>query len=268
MFATDSQILLTHRYRRTTGTGESDGPAVPESFRELDAMERDSREYRHQRDMIVERFLPLADYIARRFDGRGEARDDLRQVARMGLVKAVIRYDVKTGANFVSFAVPTIMGEIRRHFRDNSWAVKVPRRIKDVHLQIRHAVPELSQRLGRSPNASELATELGVDRQEIIEGLLAGNSYSTLSIDGAGGGADARPWADRVGEADHVLERIENREALLQMLATLPERERTLVTLRFFASMTQSQIAEQLGISQMHVSRLLAKALRQLRAHL
>lgn len=186
----------------------------------------------------------------------------------MGLVKAVIRYDVKTGANFVSFAVPTIMGEIRRHFRDNSWAVKVPRRIKDVHLQIRHAVPELSQRLGRSPNASELATELGVDRQEIIEGLLAGNSYSTLSIDGAGGGADARPWADRVGEADHVLERIENREALLQMLATLPERERTLVTLRFFASMTQSQIAEQLGISQMHVSRLLAKALRQLRAHL
>jgi RNA polymerase sigma factor (sigma-70 family) len=127
-------------------------------------LEPDSPEFRRHRDRIVERCLPLADHIARRFDGRGEARDDLIQVARVGLVNAVIRYDVDTGSDFVSFAVPTIMGEVRRHFRDNSWSVKVPRRLKELHLSLGAATSELSQKLGRAPTASELAASASVAR--------------------------------------------------------------------------------------------------------
>jgi len=215
----------------------------------------------------VERCLPLADHIARRFDGRGESRDDLVQVARVGLVNAVIRFDVDAGSDFVSFAVPTIMGEVRRHFRDNSWSVKVPRRLKELHLRLGATTSELSQRLGRAPTATELAAELGMDRQEVVEGLVAGSSYNTLSIDsgGDGGDMDAPAIVDSLGDVDTALDQIENREALRPLLAALPERERTVLLLRFFESMTQTQIAERIGISQMHVSRLLAKSLAKLR---
>ena len=225
-------------------------------FRELRKSEPDSPEFRKQRDRIVRRCLPLADHIARRFDGRGEARDDLVQVARVGLVNAVIRYDVDTGSDFVSFAVPTIMGEVRRHFRDNSWSVKVPRRLKELHLRLGAATAELSQKLGRSPTASELAAELEMDREEVVEGLIAGSSYNTLSIDSGGGGdEDAPAIMDTLGELDLSLDQIENRESLRPLLAALPERERTVLLLRFFESLTQTQIAERVGISQMHVSR-------------
>jgi RNA polymerase sigma-B factor len=216
----------------------------------------------------VERCLPLADHIARRFDGRGEARDDLIQVARVGLVNAVIRYDVDTGSDFVSFAVPTIMGEVRRHFRDNSWSLKVPRRLKELHLSLGAATSELSQKLGRAPTASELATELEMDRQEVVEGLVAGSSYNTLSIDSGGGDEKAPAIVDTLGDLDLSLVQIENREALRPLLAALPERERTVLLLRFFESLTQTQIAERVGISQMHVSRLLAKSLARLRDQL
>ncbi len=185
-------------------------------FRELAKLEPDSPEFRTQRDRIVERCLPLADHIARRFDGRGEAHDDLVQVARVGLVNAVIRYDVETGSDFVSFAVPTIMGEVRRHFRDNSWSVKVPRRLKELHLRLGAATSELSQRLGRAPTASELAAELEMDREEVVEGLIAGSSYNTLSIDSGGGGGDegAPAIVDTLGDVDLSLDQIENRESL------------------------------------------------------
>jgi RNA polymerase sigma-B factor len=242
---------------------------VPYMFRELSGLDADSMEFRRHRDRIVERCLPLADHIARRFDGRGEARDDLVQVARVGLVNAVIRYDVDTGSDFVSFAVPTIMGEVRRHFRDNSWSVKVPRRLKELHLRLGVATSELSQKLGRAPTASELAHELGMDRQEVVEGLIAGSSYNTLSIDGGGaGGQDLPGIADTLGDTDLSLDQIENREALRPLLAALPERERAVLMLRFFESLTQTQIAERVGISQMHVSRLLAKSLARLRDQL
>lgn len=239
-------------------------------FRELAKMKPDSAQFQRQRDTIVKRCLPLADHIARRFDGRGEPRDDLVQVARVGLVNAVIRYDVETGSDFVSFAVPTIMGEVRRHFRDNSWSVKVPRRLKELHLRLGTATAELSQRLGRAPTASELAAELEMDRDEVIEGLVAGSSYNTLSIDSGGGGGDedAPAIADSLGDVDASLDQIENREALRPLLESLPERERTVVVLRFFESMTQTQIAERVGVSQMHVSRLLARALARLREQL
>jgi RNA polymerase sigma-B factor len=242
---------------------------VPEMFRELAGLRAGSPEFQRHRDKIVERCLPLADHIARRFDGRGESRDDLVQVARVGLVNAVVRFDVEAGSDFVSFAVPTIMGEVRRHFRDNSWSVKVPRRLKELHLRLGAATADLSQRLGRAPTASELADELDMDRTEVVEGLVAGNSYNTLSIDSAGSGdEDARTIVDTLGDVDASLERIENREALRPLLDALPARERTVLVLRFFESMTQTQIAERVGISQMHVSRLLAKSLTRLRDQL
>jgi RNA polymerase sigma-B factor len=235
-------------------------------FRELATLPEGERAFVRQRDRIVERCLPLADHIARRFDGRGEPRDDLVQVARVGLVNAVIRFNVDAGSDFVSFAVPTIMGEVRRHFRDNSWSVKVPRRLKELHLRLGAATAELSQTLGRAPTPSELAAELEMDREEIVEGLIAGSSYNTMSIDGGGSGSEEAPAiADTLGDADANLDRIENREALRPLLESLPERERTVLVLRFFESLTQTQIAERVGISQMHVSRLLAKSLAQLR---
>ncbi|HUH69903.1 MAG TPA: RNA polymerase sigma factor SigF [Mycobacterium sp.] len=243
---------------------------VPEMFRELAAFAADSPEFQRHRDKIVERCLPLADHIARRFEGRGEPRDDLVQVARVGLVNAVVRFDVEAGSDFVSFAVPTIMGEVRRHFRDNSWSVKVPRRLKELHLRIGAATADLSQRLGRAPTATELAAELGMDRAEVVEGLVAGSSYNTLSIDSGGGNDDddARAIADTLGDVDAGLDRIEDREALRPLLEALPERARMVLVLRFFESMTQTQIAERVGISQMHVSRLLAKSLARLRDQL
>lgn len=239
-------------------------------FRELALVAADSGEFQRQRDKIVERCLPLADHIARRFEGRGEPRDDLVQVARVGLVNAVVRFDVETGSDFVSFAVPTIMGEVRRHFRD-SWSVKVPRRLKELHLRLGSATADLSQRLGRAPTATELAAELEMDRAEVVEGLVAGSSYNTLSIDSGGGGGDeedARAIADTLGDVDASIDRIEDRESLRPLLESLPERERTVLVLRFFESMTQTQIAERVGISQMHVSRLLAKSLARLRDQL
>jgi RNA polymerase sigma-B factor len=239
-------------------------------FRELATLAADSSEFQRHRDKIVERCLPLADHIARRFEGRGEPRDDLVQVARVGLVNAVVRFNVDAGSDFVSFAVPTIMGEVRRHFRDNSWSVKVPRRLKELHLRLGAATAELSQRLGRAPTATELAAELGMDRAEVVEGLVAGSSYNTLSIDSGSGSEDddVRAIADTLGDADAGLDRIEDREALRPLLEALPERERTVLVLRFFDSMTQTQIAERVGISQMHVSRLLAKSLTRLRDQL
>ena len=238
-------------------------------FRELSGLSDGSSARERQRERIVERCLPLADHIARRFDGRGEPREDLVQVARVGLVNAVNRFDVEAGSDFVSFAVPTIMGEVRRHFRDNSWSVKVPRRLKELHLRLGAATAELSQRLGRAPTASELAEELDMDREEVIEGLVAGSSYNTLSIDSGGGGdEDAPAIVDTLGDLDDGLDQIDNRETLRPLLAQLPERERTVLLLRFFESMTQTQIAERVGVSQMHVSRLLAKSLARLRDQL
>jgi RNA polymerase sigma-B factor len=241
---------------------------VPEKFRQLNALPVDSLERERAREEIVRRCMPLAEHIAHRFDGRGEPREDIAQVARLGLVNAVNRFDVECGSDFVSYAVPTIMGEVRRHFRDNSWAVKVPRRLKELHLQLGTATAEMSQRLGRAPTASELAAELELDRDEVVEALIAGSGYSTLSMDTGGGTDDSPPLTETLGTQDVNLDRIENREALRPLLNALPERERTVIVLRFFESMTQSQISERVGISQMHVSRLLARTLAQLRDEL
>jgi RNA polymerase sigma-B factor len=261
---------VTPRAARGGSQSGSEYSDVGDMFRELAQYEVGSADFRNRKDKIVERCLPLADHIARRFEGRGEQRDDLVQVARVGLVNAVTRFDVETGSDFVSFAVPTIMGEVRRHFRDNSWSVKVPRRLKELHLRLGAATADLSQRLGRAPTASELARDLELSREEVVEGLVAGSSYNTLSIDSGGSSDedDVRSIADTLGDSDTGLDRIEDREALRPLLNALPERERTVLVLRFFESMTQTQIAERVGISQMHVSRLLAKSLAKLRDQL
>jgi RNA polymerase sigma-B factor len=256
--------------RRRPSNGGSDYADVIDMFRALAPLPVDSPAYRRQREAIVNRCLPLADHCAQRYMGRGEPRDDLTQIARLGLMNAVNRFNVDVGVEFLSFAVPTIMGEIKRYFRDSGWSVSVPRRLKDRHQVIGTAIAELSQRQGRAPSATELSVELGIDRAEVVESLIAGSCYRSLSVDAAGSGGDddAPALLDRLGERDGDMDHIENREALRPLLAALPDRERTILRLRFFESLTQTQIAERLGISQMHVSRLLARSLAQLRTEL
>jgi RNA polymerase sigma-B factor len=224
--------------------------------------------FERQRDAIVKRCLPLADHIARRYGGRGEPIDDLVQAARLGLVNAVNRFDVDNGADLVSFAVPTMMGEVRRHFRDHGWAVKVPRSVKELQPQLMRARAELSQRLGRAPTASEIADHLGVGRDLVVEATIGGSNYSTKSTDvPVGPGDQYRPFGDTLGDVDTNLDKVLDVETVRPLIAALPERQRTVLTLRFFENLTQTQIAERIGCSQMHVSRLLAKALGTLRSH-
>jgi RNA polymerase sigma-B factor len=241
---------------------------VVEMFRHLQTLDAQSAEFRRQRDAIVERCLPLANNIARRFSGRGEAHEDLVQVARLGLVNAVKRFDVSAGSGFLSFAVPTIMGEVRRHFRDHGWSVRVPRRLKELSMQITTARAELSQKLNRAPTASELAAHIGAAREEVVEALIAANAYTTQSTDGPpmrGDDDDDASLSSTLGGVDANLDKVLDVVTLRPMLAALPDRERTILLLRFFENMTQTQIAERLGISQMHVSRLLSRTLTTLR---
>ena len=237
-------------------------------FRLLKFLDAGSLAFRRQRDAIIERSLPLADHIARRYGGRGEPLDDLVQAARVGLVNAVNRFDVDNGADFLAFAVPTMMGEVRRHFRDYGWAIKVPRRVKELQPQLIRGRAELSQRLGRAPNASEIADHLGIDRALVVDATIGGGNYSTMSTDmPIGPGDDYRPFGDTLGDVDPNLDKVLDVETVRPLIAALPERHRTVLTLRFFENLTQTQIAERIGCSQMHVSRLLAKALDTLRSH-
>jgi len=236
-------------------------------FRHLKSLDEASPQFRRQRDAIIERGLPLADHIARRYAGRGEPFDDLVQAARLGLLNAVNRFDVDNGSEFLAFAVPTMMGEVRRHFRDYGWAVKVPRRVKELQPQLIKARAELSQTRGRAPNATEVADHLGIDRDLVIEATIGGGNYSTMSTDmQVGPDDDYRPFGDALGDVDPNLDKVLDVETVRPLIAALPERQRTVLTLRFFESLTQTQIAERIGCSQMHVSRLLAKALDTLRS--
>lgn len=240
-----------------------------EKFAELTAAGSDTERRLALRAELVTEYLSVAEHIARRFSGRGEAFDDLVQVARVGLINAVDRFEPERGTDFLSFAVPTIMGEVRRHFRDASWSVRVPRRLKELHLQIGQVSGELGQRLGRAPTPTEIARELDMTVEEVSEGLQAGNAYYAVSVDKpAGDDAESVSLADTLGEEDDGLESVENHESLQPLLRALPARERTILMLRFFGNMTQTQIAEHVGISQMHVSRLLAQTLEHLRAKL
>ncbi len=221
------------------------------------------------RDELVRGFLPVAQHIARRFSNRGEPLDDLVQVATLGLIKAIDRYSPERGSDFFSFAVPTISGEVRRHFRDLGWSMRVPRRLKDLHVSINGAVSELSQSLGRAPKPTEIADRLGVPVADVLEGLEASEAYRSSSLDEMlSSEQGSATVGELVGAADAELDRVDFRQALRPVLAELAERERTIVLLRFFGNMTQTQIADRVGISQMHVSRLLAQTLDRLRTRL
>ncbi|MEV0707221.1 SigB/SigF/SigG family RNA polymerase sigma factor [Nocardia aurea] len=221
------------------------------------------------REEIVRCCLPLADHIARRFTGRGETYDDLHQIASLGLVLAVDRFDPDRGSNFLAFAVPTIMGEVRRHFRDHTWAVRVPRRIKDLKLTLGPAVEALSQRLERPPTAVEIAVELDADLTEVTQALLAANAYRTDSLDSAAQTSDAEihaaPVTETLGDDDPGYGLAEDALTVAPLLAELSDIDRAVLRLRFFEGQSQSRIAERLGVSQMHISRTLTRILADLR---
>jgi RNA polymerase sigma-B factor len=235
-------------------------------FEQLAALDEHDPNRSGLRNELVTGHLPLAEHIAARFSNRGVPREDLVQVATLGLINAVDRFQPDRGTDFLSFAVPTVMGEVRRHFRDASWSMHVPRRLKELNLAINAASAELSQRLGRAPTPSELARHLDLSQEQVYEGLEAGNAYHSMSLDEAlSADADSDALGETLGETDAALDGVEDYESLRPLIEQLPERERTILTLRFFRHMTQTQIADRIGISQMHVSRLLARTLEQLR---
>lgn len=221
------------------------------------------------RDRLVVEYLPVAKNIAARFAGRGEPLDDLVQVARIGLIQAVDRFDPGQGNDFLSFAVPTIMGEVRRYFRDSGWSMRVPRQLKELHQTLSQATNELSQDLGRAPTPSEIAAHTGLDVQVVREGLLAGQAYKTISTDlPLGGEGGASTIGDQIGQHEPALERFENRDAVQRLLDELPPRERAILVMRFFEGLSQSRIAARVGVSQMQVSRILARTVETLRGKL
>ncbi|HYX62151.1 MAG TPA: RNA polymerase sigma factor SigF [Streptosporangiaceae bacterium] len=237
-----------------------------ELFERLAVLAPDDPERARIRGYLVELHLPLVEYLARRFRNRGEWLDDLTQVATIGLIKSIDRFDLERGVEFSTYATPTIVGEIKRHFRDKGWAVRVPRRLQELKLSLTKAIGDLAQREGRAPTVSELAAHLQMSEEEVLEGLESANAYSTVSLDAPDSGdEDAPAVADSLGMVDDALEGVEYRESLKPLLEQLPPREKKILLLRFFGNMTQSQIAAELGISQMHVSRLLARTLTQLR---
>jgi RNA polymerase sigma-B factor len=226
----------------------------------------DDPERRSLRDTLISGYLQVAEHIARRFAGRGEPLDDLVQVATMGLINAVDRFEPSRGSAFLSFAVPTITGELRRYFRDHGWSARVPRRLKDLTLAVKNAQGELSQELGRAARPSEIAERLEVSRSRVIEALHAAEAYKSSSLDELLSSRDATATcAEFIGDVDDQTCLIDDREALRPLLAELAPRERTILALRFFHELTQTQIAKQVGISQMHVSRVLRQTLAFLR---
>jgi len=222
---------------------------------------------RRLRDELVEDHVRLAEYLARRYANRGEPLDDLRQVALVGLFKAVERFQPDRGLQFSSFAMPTIVGEIKRHFRDKGWAVRVPRRVQEVYLEMDRTVATLSQELGRAPTPSEIARRAGVTEEEVLEGIEAGGFYRPVSMHAMRSDDSSRSPEDLLGGDDAEITAVEDRLAVEELLALLEPREQKIVYLRFFEGLTQSEIAAQVGISQMHVSRMLTRSLETLADH-
>lgn len=216
------------------------------------------------RDELVEQFRALAEYLARRFQGRGEPVEDLTQVAMIGLLKAIDRFDLAREVKFSTYATATIVGELKRHFRDKGWSVRVPRRLQETGLKVSKAMSEVSQEVGRSPTVSEIASHTGLSEEEVLEGMETVHAYSASSLD-APIDEEGRSSHEIMGSEDETIEMLEAWTTVAPAIQALPERERRILYLRFFRGLTQTQIADEIGISQMHVSRLLARTLRGLR---
>jgi RNA polymerase sigma-B factor len=220
---------------------------------------------RRLRNELVERHMGLAAHVARRFGRRGPSDDDLRQVAFLALVKAVDRFEPERNVAFSTFAGRTIEGEIKRHFRDNTWTVSVPRSAKEIHLQLRRATDELTQTLGRAPTVPQLAVRLGVETDVVIEGIAAGSAYSTASLDAP---ALVEGPGSELGSEDPGFGSVADSSIVGELINRLPTREREIVRLRFYEELTQGEIAERMGMSQMHISRLLRRSFEQMRRQL
>ncbi|MFE0461588.1 SigB/SigF/SigG family RNA polymerase sigma factor [Kitasatospora sp. NPDC058965] len=234
----------------------------------LAALEEGTREFSYVRATLVELNMSLVHYALRRFEHRArENREDLVQVGAVGLIKAIDRFEPERGLEFTTFAIPTVLGEIRRHFRDTTWAVHVPRRLQELRLTLAKAQDALSQRLDRAPTVTELAEHLSLPEEEVLEGLAAANAHTAGSLDLPADteGNGALPLAERLGGDDDRLDTVEALVSLKPLVAALPQRERMVLSMRFTEDLTQSQIGARLGLSQMHVSRLLSRTLAQLR---
>jgi RNA polymerase sigma-B factor len=221
------------------------------------------------REKLIEQYLPLVRSLARRYSYRGEQLEDLVQVGCIGLIKAIDRFDIDRGVELTTYATPNIIGEIKRHFRDKGWSIRVPRGLQELNVRLSHLVEDLTVQLERSPTIAELAKAAGVEEEEVLEALESGQAYATLSLSaGGGGGSDDGSDLDpleSLGELEHEYEVSEDRAVLAPGLRALDDRERRILHLRFFEGLTQSQIAQQVGISQMHVSRLIRRALEKIR---
>jgi RNA polymerase sigma-B factor len=218
------------------------------------------------RDELVERFLPLAKQLARRYQRGNEPLDDLVQVASIGLVKAVDRFDPERGTAFSSYAVPTILGELKRYFRDVGWAVHVPRGMQERIMQVNATVEVLSRRLGRSPTPAEIGKEIGASPESVLEAMDASVAYEASSLDASRtNDSESASYAESIGAEDEAYEQIEYMQTIAPTMRALPERDRLVLQLRFEDDLTQSEIADRIGVSQMHVSRLIRRALKRLR---
>jgi RNA polymerase sigma-B factor len=252
--------------------GATDARALSKTlFLRLRKLEEGTHEYQYVRNTLIELNLPLVRFAAARFRTRSEPLEDIVQVGTIGLIKSIDRFDIEREVEFPTFAMPTILGEIKRFFRDTTWSVRVPRRLQELRLRLAKASDELGQELDRAPTVAELARFLDVSGEEVVEGMIASNGYSASSLDAPGGGTgndDGAAPMDRLGAADSAIELVENRESLKPLIAALPAREKHILMLRFFGQKTQAEIGEQLGISQMHVSRLLSRTLHKLRTGL
>lgn len=216
------------------------------------------------RNRLVERYSRFAVSLARRFDHRGVPLEDLVQVAQIGLIKAVERYDPDRGAAFTTYATPTVLGEIKRHFRDKTWTIRVPRGVKDLHTRVAPAVAELHHMLGRSPTIAEIANHLRSSEEDLLEAIEAGAAYRPDSMGATRQDGDGPNLGDRFASLANEQDLVDTRVTVRTLMAQLPERERTIVYLRYFEDLTQAEIADRVGVSQVHISRLLRKALERL----
>ncbi|MGA9761946.1 MAG: SigB/SigF/SigG family RNA polymerase sigma factor [Gaiellaceae bacterium] len=241
----------------------------------MDANDRELlRRYHEQgdraaREQLIERYMSLVRSLARRYASRGEQLDDLIQIGAIGLIKAIDRFDINRGVELTTYATPNIIGEIKRHFRDHGWAVRVPRGLQELSIQLMRVVEQLTGELSRSPTIAELAEATGASEEEVLEALETGRAYSPLSLSvGSSGDDDELDPLESLGDDDHEYEVSEDRAVLEPGLRVLDERERMILQLRFYEGLTQSQIAQRVGISQMHVSRLIRRALEKARAEI
>ncbi|CAL9339315.1 RNA polymerase sigma factor SigF [Streptomyces sp. enrichment culture] len=270
----------------TVTTGEAELPYIedpsgvtPKDARELSrrfferlaVLEEGTREHQYVRNTLIELNLSLVRYAASRFRARGDSQEDVVQVGTIGLIKAIDRFELSREVEFATFAVPYIVGEIKRFFRDTTWAVHVPRRLQEARVELAKATDELRSRLGRTPTTRELAELMSLSEDEVVEARKAANGYQSASLDAAltteADGAEM-PLADRLGEEDPSLELVEDLRSLAPLIAELDERDRRIIHMRFVEELTQVQIAARLDVSQMHVSRLISRIIKRLRTGL